>query len=83
MIYLKNNEYVQDTNSFVYCISVYKIFQKRAELVSEKYYSSKNVLKFKKKDLKLKKKDYILYRYVDLIGAPLEYLLNNNYKKVL
>ena len=83
MIYLKNNEYVQDTNSFVYCISVYKIFQKRAELVSEKYYSSKNVLKFKKKDLKLKKKDYILHRYVDLIGAPLEYLLNNNYKKVL
>lgn len=79
MIYEKKNEYVQVKDKFIYCSSVYKLSKRKAELIEEKYYSSTVPIKLKKKDLVLKKKEYILYRFFDLIAAPLEYLLNNNY----
>lgn len=82
MIYSKNDEYIQVKDKFIYCSSIYKIYKKRVELISETYYALNKIIKLKKKDFYLKKKDYILYRFIDLVGAPLEYLLNNNYKKV-
>jgi hypothetical protein len=82
MIYEKNNEYVQVQDKFVYYESVYKIFKRRSELIQEQYYSSDKCIKLKKKNIVLKRKEYVIYRFLDLIAAPLEYLLNNNFKKV-
>lgn len=82
MVYVKNNEYTQVNDNFIYCETIYKFCNKRVELLEEKFYKSNKVLKLKKKNLMLKRKQYTIYRFLDLVAAPLEYLLNNNFKKV-
>ena len=48
--------------------------------LEEKYYSSDKPIIIKKKDLKVKKKGYILYRFFNLEYAPEEYLIRNGYE---
>lgn len=81
-IYEKDNKCVTISDKFIYCESIYALSKGRAEMLEEKYYSLLNPLKIKKKNLKKKFKDYILYRYIDLISAPEEYLLNNKFRKL-
>lgn len=81
-IYEKGKEQVVVNDKFIYCSSVYIIWKKGASLLEEKYYTSDEPIKLKKKDLKLKKKNYILYRYFDLEFAPEEWLQINGYKLI-
>lgn len=81
-IYEKGKEQVVVNDKFIYCSSVYIIWEKGASLLEEKHYTSDEPIKFKKKDLKLKKKNYILYRYFDLEFAPEEWLQTNGYKLI-
>ncbi len=82
MIYNKDSEYVKVSDRFVYVESIYILLKNRAELFSEKFYKSSKPIKLKKKDLLKKTKKYTLYRFLDLVEAPLEYLLTNKFKKV-
>ena len=82
MIYNKDSEYVKVSDRFVYIESIYILLKNRAELFSEKFYQSSKPIKLKKKDLLKKTKKYTLYRFLDLVEAPLEYLLTNKFKKV-
>jgi hypothetical protein len=79
-LYEKETNKVKVSNKFIYCVSVYKIWKEGANLVDESYYSSDKPLKFKNN--KLKKKDHIMMRYIDLEYAPEEFLINNGYKKL-
>lgn len=81
-IYETSKERLFLSDSYIYKSVIYKLWPGGASLFEEKYYSSKTPIKFKKKDLKVKKKDYTLYRFFTLEGAPLEYLVNNGFKKV-
>lgn len=81
-IYEKENENVVVGDKFMYCSTVYRLLKGRAEMLEEKYYSSNKPIEIKKKDLKQKTKDFILFRFIDLIQAPEEYLLTNHYKKL-
>ena len=82
MIYNKDSEYVKVSDSFVYLESIYILLKNRAELYSEKFYRSSKPIKLKKKDFLKKTKKYTLCRFLDLVEAPLEYLLTNKFKKV-
>jgi hypothetical protein len=82
MIYNKDSEYVKVSDRFVYVESIYILLKNRAELFSEKFYKSSKPIKLKKKDLLKKTKKYTLYRFLDLVEAPLEYLVTNKFKKV-
>lgn len=81
-IYEKDNQRVTISDKFIYCESIYALSKGRAEMLEEKYYSLLEPLKIKNKNLKKKFKDYILFRYIDLISAPEEYLLINKFKKL-
>ncbi len=79
-IYEKDNISVIVNDKFIYHSEVYKLWKGGASLLEEKYYSSDKPIRLKKSDIKVKKKDYILYRFFNLEYAPEEYLINNNYK---
>lgn len=70
-------------DSFVYELSVYKVFKDRAECLGSKYYSSPKELKIKK-DSKVKKyKDFSICIYIDWIGAPKQYIIDNNLELII
>lgn len=77
--YLSGNNAVSPALSFIYQISLCKIYKGRFELVGIKTYSSKEKLNIKKNAVYKREKDYILVKYIDWIGAPMEYILNNNF----
>lgn len=79
-LYQRYDDLVYTNDKFIYCSSIYKLWKGGAYLLEEKYYSSNKPLKLKKKDIKLKKKEYILYRFFDLEFAPETWLINNGFK---
>lgn len=79
-VYLKNTQEVKVTSRFIYNVSVYKIWKNGASLIEEKYYSSSEPLKLNKISKILHKENYLIQRFVDLIGATEEYLINKGYK---
>ena len=78
--YVKNKQIVGVADKFIYCSSVYKLWKDGASLIEEKYYSSDNPIKLKK--VKLKKKDYTLFRFFTLEFAKEDYLINNGFKLI-
>lgn len=80
IIYIKDKQEVRVSSKFIYCISVYKIWKNGASLIDEKYYACNNPLLLSKIYRIAKKKDYTLQRFVDLEGAPEDYLINKGYK---
>jgi len=87
VIYEKNNELIVSTNNyFIYKEEIWECYPKSFRLLREKYYKINHEIKQSKKD---KKRDYVynkntkqeLIRILDLIAAPEEYLINNNYNK--
>jgi hypothetical protein len=56
------------------------MWRRGASLIDEKYYTSNKPLNIKKIPKLLKKKDYVIQRFINLEGAPEEYLINEGYK---
>lgn len=79
-IYEKDKNIVYTNDKFIYNDELYLIWSWGASLLEDKYYSSDKPITLKKKDRKLKKKNYIIYRFFTLKFAPEEYLINNGYK---
>lgn len=80
-IYIKNNQEVYVHPKFVYHSSVYRIWKLGASIIDDKYYISCTPLNLKKIKKNLKKKGYTIQRYIDLEGAPEEYLITQGFKK--
>ena len=79
--YTKNDETVGVADKFIYHIEVYVAWKNGVALYDEKWYSTKEPLKFNKKDNILKKKKYKWIRYVTLCYAPQSYLEQNGYEE--
>ena len=63
---------------FLYEVSIYKLTKNMACILDSKFYKSDKLLKIKK-DVEYKKvKDGSIVRYVDLLGAPMEFIQENN-----
>lgn len=63
---------------FLYEVSVYKITKNMAGILDSKFFKSDKLLKIKNEVECKKFKDYQIVRYIDLLGAPMEFIKENN-----
>ena len=80
IIFVKGDHELRISQRFVYSIDVYRIWKKGACLLSSNYYASPQPLDSKKIPTIIKKKGYIIQRFIQLEGAPKDYLINKGYK---
>ena len=84
LVYVKKNQELLVSPKFVYYSSIYKFWKEGASscvlLIKEKYYASKTPIDLKKVSKKLKHKDYTIQRFIELKGAPEDYLISKGYK---
>ena len=80
IIYVKDEHEVAVSKKFVYHCSVYRIWKRGVCLIDDSYYTSTNALDLKKIPSVLKKKEYSIHRFIELEGAPEEYLITKGYK---
>lgn len=63
---------------FLYEVGIYKITEDSAGILGSKYFKSDKLLDFKTEVEHKKFKDYRLVKYIDLLGAPIEFIEENN-----
>ena len=80
IVYTKENQEVFVSDNFIYRSSVYRIWKQGVCLIDDRYYTSKTPLNVNKVPTILKKKEYNVHRFIELEGAPEEYLIKNGYK---
>ena len=78
--YIKGDHTLRVSKKFIYCSSIYKIWARGACLLEEKYYASNNPINFKKVPTNIKKNGYRIQRFIELEGAPENYLIAKGYK---
>lgn len=78
-IYFSGEHKLTEYSTFLYEVSVYKIWKDRIELHDSKFYTSKQPIKFKP-TVCIKMGDYRLVKYITWLSAPLDYMLNNGFK---
>lgn len=66
--------------SFLYEVQLYLIRKDRVECVGTKFFSSDKPLKVKESQFIKMDKEITCAKYITWIGAPLDYLRNNNFK---
>lgn len=79
-VFVKGDHELRVSQRFVYSIDVYRIWKKGACLLSSKYYASPKPLDSKKIPTIVRKKGYVIQRFIELDGAPKNYLINKGYK---
>lgn len=67
---------------FLYEVSLYKIWKDRAECVGSQFYVADTPLAIKKETISKKVEDYRLVKFITWLSAPLDYLMQNNFKLV-
>lgn len=65
---------------FLYEVSLYKIWKDRSECVGSQFYASNTPLTIKKETVSKKVEDYRLVKFTTWLSAPLDYLIENNFK---
>ena len=67
---------------FLYEVSLYKIWKDRAECIGSQFYAADRPLTIKKETISKKVEDYRLVKFITWLSAPLDYLMQNNFKLV-
>lgn len=67
---------------FLYEVSLYKIWKDRAECIGSQFYAADIPLTIKKETISKKVEDYRLVKFITWLSAPLDYLMQNNFKLV-
>lgn len=67
---------------FLYEVSLYKIRKDRAECVGSQFYVADTPLTIVKETISKKVEDYRLVKFITWLSAPLDYLMQNNFKLV-
>lgn len=67
---------------FLYEVSLYKIWKDRAECVGSQFYVADTPLTIVKEAISKKVEDYRLVKFITWLSAPLDYLMQNNFKLV-
>lgn len=67
---------------FLYEVSLYKIWKDRAECVGSQFYVADTPLTIVKETISKKVEDYKLVKFITWLSAPLDYLMQNNFKLV-
>lgn len=80
--YLVNGELITIGKTFLYEVSVYKIWKDRAECHGSQYFQSNKPLKIKKKAKYLRRNSFTIAKFIDWITAPEEFIKTNNLKPI-
>lgn len=67
---------------FLYEVSLYKVWKDRAECVGSQFYVADTPLTIVKEAISKKVEDYRLVKFITWLSAPLDYLMQNNFKLV-
>ena len=67
---------------FLYEVSLCKIWKDRAECVGSQFYVADTPLTIVKETISKKVEDYRLVKFITWLSAPLDYLMQNNFKLV-
>lgn len=67
---------------FLYEVSLYKIWKDRAECIGSQFYVADTPLTIVKETISKKVEDYRLVKFITWLSAPLDYLMQNNFKLV-
>lgn len=78
--YRFGTEDIEVLEYYLYEVSIYKIYKDRVETIGNKFYKTDNYIKVKSAHKKYK--DYILAKFVNLIGAPIDFINTYNLKLV-
>lgn len=65
-------------DSFIYEVSLYKIYKDRAELAGCQLYSSNTKITIKKETIYKRTKEFTLMKCIDWIAAPKDFIEQNN-----
>ena len=71
---------LSQASSFIYEVSLYKIYPDRAECIDSQFYSAAKPLTVNKECTVVKNKKFTLMKTIAWLAAPLDYLENNNFK---
>ena len=66
---------------FLYEVSTYKITRDMAYLLNSKFFKSDKLLKVKRGIECKKVKNFRIIRFIELIGAPMKFIQENNFGK--
>lgn len=81
VVYIKNDLKLFEHEKYVYEVDLYTVYDDRVELDNTKYLASNTLLNFKHYENKILDKHSQQIKYTNLVGAPLDYLNNNYFKK--
>lgn len=74
--------YIVEGPSFLYEISIYRIFKNRAECLDSKFITSSKPLKIVKNAIYKRYPNYTLAKFIDWLEAPIDYIKSNNFKLI-
>lgn len=80
ILYEYNGNLVEELPYFLYEVCIYKISLNNANLLSSKYYTSNKLVKLKDIVIMYRFKDFNIQRFISLIGAPRQFIRENNLK---
>lgn len=63
---------------FLYEVSIYESHRNRFNVLDSKMYTSNKFLKVKTRTTLRKTKEYEIVRFIDLLGAPMSFIKENN-----
>lgn len=76
--YKYKGEQVLIESNYVYEVDVYLIQKNRANILCSRTYISDKELKVKDVEIIKRGKDYNIQRFITLVGAPIEFIQENN-----
>lgn len=71
------------TDSFIYEISLYKIYKDRVELAGSQFYSANKKLSIKKETVYKKVKDCVFMKCIEWVAAPRDFIKENNLNAII
>lgn len=77
MAWIYDNHSIKIGDSFIYEVTVYKLFKDRAECIQSFFISSPKLLSIKKENTYIKKLDFILNKNIQLLEAPEDFVKAN------
>ncbi len=68
---------IESMSYFLYEVNIYKVTKNMTCLLDSKYYKSDKLLKIKNEVTCKKFKNHQIIRYINLLGAPIEFIKEN------
>lgn len=80
ILYEYNGRLIEELPYFLYEVCIYKISKNSANMLSSRYYIANKLLKVEENKITNKFKNFIIQRFINLLGVPKYFIEDNNLK---